>query len=165
MARIHGFSPQDKFAVHVRNNQEIQERFSSLFAGIRAFIWVIGLGTIVAGVVGVSNIMLISVKERTREIGIRKAIGAAPASIVGMILEEALLLTIVSGYLGLVAGVATLETAKKVLPTTAYFRRPDVDLPVALGATAVLVVAGMLAGLFPALRAARINPIAAMRVE
>ncbi len=165
LARRHFFLPEDKSALRVWNSQEMQERFNGLFAGIRSFIWVIGLGTIVAGVVGVSNIMLISVKERTREIGIRKAIGAAPASIVGMILEEALLLTLVSGYIGLVAGVATLEAAKRFIPPTAFFRQPDVDLRVGLGATAVLVLAGVVAGLIPALRAARINPIAALRVE
>lgn len=161
----HHFSPEDKRAVQIWNSQEISEKFAGLFRGIRAFIWVIGLGTIVAGVVGVSNIMLISVQERTREIGVRKAVGAPPWSIVLMVVEEALAITLVSGYLGLVAGVGVLTIAQKLLPPTAFFRRPDVDLGVALGATAVLVLAGVLAGLFPARRAARINPIAALRVE
>jgi putative ABC transport system permease protein len=116
-------------------------------------------------VVGVSNIMLISVQERTREIGVRKAVGAPPASIVLMIVEEALAITIVSGYSGLVAGVGLLTLVQRVLPPTPFFKRPDVDLGVALGATFVLVICGALAGLFPALRAARINPIAALRVE
>jgi putative ABC transport system permease protein len=161
----HHFSPEDKRAVFVWNSQEMSERFHGLFAGIRSFIWIIGLGTILAGVVGVSNIMLISVQERTREIGVRKAVGAPPSSIVLMIVEEALAITLVSGYLGLVAGVGLLTLAQKLLPPTPFFRRPDVDLAVALGATGVLVVAGVVAGLFPALRAARINPIAALRVE
>jgi putative ABC transport system permease protein len=165
LAARHHFSPEDRRAVFVWNSQEMSEKFHSLFAGIRSFIWIIGLGTILAGVVGVSNIMLISVQERTREIGVRKAVGAPPASIVLMIVEEALAITLVSGYLGLVAGVATLALAQKMLPPTPFFRRPDVDLAVALGATAVLTVAGVVAGLFPALRAARINPIAALRVE
>jgi putative ABC transport system permease protein len=165
LASRHHFGVDDKRAVMVWNRQEMSERFSNLFRGIRSFIWIIGLGTILAGVVGVSNIMLISVQERTREIGVRKAVGAPPASIVLMVVEEALAITMVSGYCGLVAGVATLTLAQRVLPPTPFFRRPDVDLGVALGATAVLVIAGVVAGFFPALRAARINPIAALRVE
>lgn len=165
LAGRHGFSPSDKRAVNIWNSQEVAERFAGLFQGIRTFIWVIGLGTILAGVVGVSNIMLISVQERTREIGVRKAVGAPPSSIIAMIVQEALLITLVSGYLGLVAGVVTLTAVQRALPPTPFFQRPDVDLAVALGATGVLVVAGVVAGLFPALRAARINPIAALRVE
>jgi putative ABC transport system permease protein len=165
LASKHQYNPEDKRALRVSNSQERSERFSSLFRAIRGFIWIIGLGTIAAGVVGVSNIMLISVQERTREIGVRKAVGAPPASIVLMIVEEALAITIVSGYSGLVAGVGLLTLVQKVLPPTPFFKRPDVDLGVALGATFVLVVCGALAGLFPALRAARINPIAALRVE
>jgi putative ABC transport system permease protein len=161
----HRFSPEDKRAVFIWNTAEMSEKFNGLFRGIRAFIWVIGLGTILAGVVGVSNIMLISVQERTREIGVRKAVGAPPATIVAMIVEEALAITVVSGYLGLVAGIGLLTFAQKVLPKTPFFQNPDVDLRVAVAATAVLVFAGVLAGLFPALRAARINPIAALRVE
>jgi putative ABC transport system permease protein len=165
LAARHHFSPEDKRAVFLWNSAEMAERFHGLFRGIRSFIWIIGLGTILAGVVGVSNIMLISVQERTREIGVRKAIGAPPASIVLMIVEEALAITLVSGYAGLVAGVGLLTLAQKLLPATPFFRHPDVDLRVALGATLVLVIAGVVAGLFPALRAARINPIAALRVE
>jgi putative ABC transport system permease protein len=161
----HRFSPDDKRAIFVWNSQEMADRFHGLFRAIRSFIWIIGLGTILAGVVGVSNIMLISVQERTREIGVRKAVGAPPWSIVLMIVEEALAITLVSGYLGLVAGVGTLTLAQRLLPPTPFFRQPDVDIAVGIGATAVLVVAGVLAGLFPALRAARINPIAALRVE
>jgi putative ABC transport system permease protein len=165
LAARHGFAPDDKQALRAWNNQAVNERFQTLFAGIRAFVWIIGLGTILAGVVGVSNIMLISVQERTREIGVRKAVGARPSSIIAMILQEALAITVVSGYLGLVAAVAVVAAAQSLLPNAPYFRHPDVDLTVGLGATAVLVLSGVLAGLFPALRAARINPIAALRVE
>jgi putative ABC transport system permease protein len=165
MSARKGFAPDDKDALRVWNNQEIYERFRRLFFGIRTFVWVIGLGTILAGIVGVSNIMLISVQERTREIGVRKAVGAPPASIIVMILQESLAITLVSGYLGLVAGLAVVQAVQAALPPTPFFRKPDVDLAVGLGATLVLVVAGALAGLFPALRAARVNPIAALRVE
>jgi putative ABC transport system permease protein len=165
LAARHEFSPDDKQAVFMWSSDEMFQRFEALFRGIRAFVWLIGLGTILAGVVGVSNIMLISVQERTREIGVRKAVGAMPRTIVAMILQEALLITVVSGYLGLVAGVALVTGVKAVLPPTPYFRQPDVSLGVGLAATGVLAVAGVLAGLFPALRAARVNPIAALRVE
>ena len=165
LAGRHGFSVEDKQAVFLWSADEMFQRFEGLFRGIRTFIWLIGLGTILAGVVGVSNIMLISVQERTREIGLRKAVGAQPSTIVGMILQEALFVTLVSGYLGLVAGVAVVTAVKAVLPPTPYFRQPDVDLAVGVSATVVLAVAGVLAGLFPALRAARINPIKALRVE
>ena len=160
-----GFAADDKQAVRMWNNQAVYERFRGLFRGIRSFVWFIGLGTILAGVVGVSNIMLISVQERTREIGVRKAVGAPPSSIIAMVLQEAMAITLVSGYLGLCAGVALVSFAQEVIPPSPFFRRPDVDLAVGVMATGVLVVAGMLAGLFPALRAARVNPIAALRVE
>jgi putative ABC transport system permease protein len=165
LAARKGFAPDDKQALRMWNNQEVYERFRGLFTGIRTFVWLIGLGTILAGVVGVSNIMLISVQERTREIGVRKAVGAPPSSIIAMILQEAMAVTLVSGYLGLCAGVALVSFAQNVIPPSPFFRHPEVDILVGLGATGVLVVAGMLAGLFPALRAARISPIAALRVE
>jgi len=101
LAARKGFAPDDKQAVRLWNNQEVYERFRGLFTGIRTFVWLIGLGTILAGVVGVSNIMLISVQERTREIGVRKAVGAPPSSIIAMILQQAMAVTLVSGYLGL----------------------------------------------------------------
>ncbi|MBW2254501.1 MAG: FtsX-like permease family protein, partial [Deltaproteobacteria bacterium] len=132
---------------------------------IRGFVWIVGIGTVFAGVVGVSNIMLVSVQERTREIGLRKALGATPGSIVSMILQEAIVLTSVSGYAGLVAGVAIVEAVNRALPENEYFRNPEVDLPAVLLATALVVIFGALAGLFPALRAARVNPVIALRDE
>jgi putative ABC transport system permease protein len=165
LAARHGFAPGDKRALRIWNNREMQERILALFRGIQTFIWIIGLGTIAAGVVGVGNIMLISVQERTREIGVRKAIGATPASIVRMVIEEALAITMVSGYVGLVAGVAAVELAQRLVPPSEFFKRPEIDLGVGLAATGVLVVAGMLAGAFPAKRAAQVNPITALRAE
>jgi putative ABC transport system permease protein len=165
LAARHHFDPADKQAVRFWNNQEIFERFRSMFDAIRTFVWVIGLGTILAGVMGVSNIMLISVQERTREIGVRKALGAPPSSIVRMIVEEAVVITLVSGYFGLLAAVAVVSTARDSLAPSSFFRNPELDLVAGLAATAILMAAGTLAGLFPALRAARVNPIAALRVE
>ncbi len=155
----------DTQALNIRNTQEMFSKLTGLFRGIRLFVWLIGLGTILAGVVGVGNIMLISVAERTREIGVRKAIGATPGSIVRMIVEESLVITCASGYLGLVAAVAVVNLAAKFIPKSEFFSHPDVNLGVGLMATGILVIAGTVAGFFPALRAARINPIAALRVE
>jgi putative ABC transport system permease protein len=130
---------------------------------------VIGVLTLVAGVVGVSNIMLIIVQERTREIGVRKALGATPWSIISMIVQESVVITSISGYLGLLAGVALLDAVRYALEqsggTSSYFDNPQVNLSVALSATALLVVAGAVAGLVPATKAANVKPIEALRAD
>ena len=166
LAENHDFDPEDKGAVFVQNAAENFQRFVSLMQGIRIFIWVVGIGTLLAGVVGVSNIMLVAVKERTREIGIRKALGATPRSIVGLILAESVLITAFAGYLGLMAGVGVLALVSGALPAeSSFFRNPQVDLRVALWATVLLVVAGAVAGFFPARRAASVQPVVALRDE
>ena len=166
LAVNHTFDPEDQRAIFLRNNVEQFQRFVGLMAGIRVFIWIVGIGTLIAGVVGVSNIMLVAVKERTREIGIRKAIGATPRSVIGLVLKESILITAVAGYLGLVLGVAVLEGVSRILPAEAeFFRNPQVDLRTALAATAVLIVAGAVAGYFPARRAALVQPVTALREE
>ena len=160
------FDETDKKAVRIFNAVDEFQRFMSLLVGIKVFVWIIGIGTILAGVVGVSNIMLILVKERTKEIGIRKALGATPGSIIGLILQESIFITSVAGYSGLIAGLGLLELAASSMPDNMpYFTNPEIDLRVALGATAVLIVSGAIAGLFPALKAARIRPIVALREE
>jgi putative ABC transport system permease protein len=165
LALRHSFAPEDKRAIFVRNNYESFERVLGLMRGIRSFVWVIGIGTVLAGVVGVSNIMLIAVRERTKEIGVRKALGATPASIVGLVLQEAVFLTGVSGYIGLVLGVLVLELAAKPLQGQEMFRNPEVDLGIAFSATVLLVIAGTVAGFVPARRAAAIRPVEALRDE
>jgi putative ABC transport system permease protein len=135
----------------------------SMFAAIEIFVWFVGAGTILAGIVAVSNIMLIAVKERTREIGIRKALGATPFQIVGTILLESVVITAVAGYVGLVAGIFLLDFIAARAAGNEMFADPHVDLRVALIATGILVVAGALAGYFPARSAAKVNPVVALR--
>jgi putative ABC transport system permease protein len=163
IAERHHFDPNDRRAVPASNNLLRFRQLMDVFDWVRAFVWVVGIGTLFAGIVGVSNIMIISVQERTLEIGIRKAIGAPPSSIVGMILLEALLLTSLAGYLGLIAGVGLVEAFRRYLPENDYIRNPTVDVRVAVVATLVLIAAGALAGLLPALAAARVRPVVAMR--
>jgi len=165
LAARHTFSVDDSRALSVDNNNVEFQRFSNLMAAIRLFVWIIGVGTILAGVVGVSNIMMITVRERTREIGVRKALGATPWSVVSLILQESILITAVAGYVGLVLGVAVLELASKNLPGLEFFRNPEVDLLVAIEATALLVVAGVASGFVPARRAAAVRPVDALRTE
>jgi putative ABC transport system permease protein len=161
--------PDDNGAYWVHNQEEQHRNVTNLFLAIKIFIWLVGLGTLTAGIVGVSNIMIIIVKERTREIGVRKALGAKPASVVSMILQESVFITTVAGYTGLVLGVLLLEGMNKALDVLGgdlrFFNRPEIDLRVALAALVVLIVAGALAGFVPALKAARVKPAEALRSE
>ncbi len=165
LSSLHSFDVNDPRALNIFNKGKEYERTMKLFRSIRMFIWVIGIGTIIAGVVGVSNIMLIVVKERTKEIGIRKAIGATPGSVISLILQESVLITSFAGYIGLVLGVLLLETVSKVMPPNPFFLHPEADFGIAVGATVLLVVSGALAGLVPAMKAASIKPIVALRDE
>ena len=165
LARLHNFDPTDERALWLENNVENVSTFNGVFGGISAFIWFIGIGSLVAGIVGIGNIMLIVVKDRTREIGIRKALGATPANVIGQILLEAIFVTAIFGYLGLALGVFLLEGLASVIPGSAMFRNPTIDLGVALWALFAMLVAGALAGYFPARRAAAIRPIEALRDE
>ncbi len=165
LANKYSFDPEDPRAIFIFNNNENYKNVMNMLDGIKFFVWIIGIGTIIAGIVGVSNIMMIVVKERTKEIGIRKAIGATPGSIISLIIQESVLITSFAGYIGLVLGVCVTELAKKFMPPSDFFRNPEVDLNVAITATMVLVFAGAMAGLIPALKAANIRPIEALRDE
>lgn len=160
----HRFAPEDRRALSVSNLNAEFQRLLSLMDGIRFFVWIIGVGTLLSGVVGVSNIMMIAVQERTRELGVRKALGATPRDVVSLVVQESVFLTAVSGTLGLALGLGVLELMA-AMPAADMFRQPGVDFSVALYALALLVVAGAMAGFFPARRAARIRPIEALRDE
>ena len=168
LATIHNFSPQDEQAIYISNNIAEYKQFSMIFLGFKFFIWFVGIGSIIAGVVGVSNIMLIIVKDRTKEIGIRKAMGATPWSIVSMIMQEAIFLTATAGYIGLLMGFSVIYAIKYAmdkfeLDEIQFFYNPEVDFTSVILALLFLVFCGTLAGLVPALQAARVNPVTAMK--
>ena len=165
LAKIHSFDPEDERAVRIGNSLEDLNMFMNLFNSIRFFVWVIGIMTIIAGIVGVSNIMTIVVKERTKEIGIRKAIGAKPGSIIGLILQESIFITSMAGFFGLLLGTGLLELARRYIPENEFFYNPEADIRIAVGATLLLIIAGLLAGFYPSRRAAKIKPIVALRDE
>ena len=160
----HSVAPDDTSAVRVFDTLEEAKQIYGLIDTIGMVFWFIGLGTIIAGVMGVSNIMLIVVKERTKEIGIRKAIGALPSAIIGMILQEAIFITSIAGFLGLFAGVALLEIVGPQIESD-FIKYPQVDFNTAMITVSVLILAGALAGFVPARRAAHIKPIEALRDE
>lgn len=160
----HTVAPDDNRAININNTLEHAKRFYTLMDMMRLFFWGVGICTIIAGVVGVSNIMLIIVKERTREIGIRKALGAQPLSIVAMILHESIFVTAIAGFIGLIFSLALLEFVGPAIETQ-FIYNPTVNFTVAINTVFILVLAGALAGFFPAWRAARIKPIIALRDE
>jgi putative ABC transport system permease protein len=162
LAEAHQFSPDDPQAARVFDNVEGFSHFQQFFLVISIFVIVIGCGTLAAGVVGVSNIMMIAVKERTREIGIRKALGATPLAIVAMIVQEAIFLTSLAGLFGLAAGVGFLQILPKLVDTD-MIRDPAIDIRVGVAAAIGLAAAGALAGFVPARAAARVNPVETLR--
>jgi putative ABC transport system permease protein len=167
--QIKKVSPDDKGVFGSFNLQDEYEKVQGLLSGIHVFSWIVAVGTIFAGAIGVGNIMLIVVKERTREIGLRKALGATPASIIAMIVQESLFITTVAGYSGLVVGAALIEGISRLLSASGqkpnFFSRPEVEFSTALFALAVLIVSGLLASLLPAAKAAAVNPILALQDE
>lgn len=161
MAKRHEFDVRDRRAIWMFNLSEEYAEISGLLWAIKAFVWFVGIGSIIAGIIGVSNIMLIVVKDRTREIGIRKALGATPRSIISMVLQESIFITALAGYGGLVLGVVLLSLIGSI--EVEFFRNPQIDIKIGIIATLVLILAGTLAGLMPARQAASINPVEAMK--
>ncbi|MEG1935604.1 MAG: FtsX-like permease family protein, partial [Rikenellaceae bacterium] len=169
----HHFDPTDMSAIWLYNRMEDYKDAMMVFIGINIFVWIIGLGTLLSGVVGVSNIMLVTVTERTAEFGIRKSLGAKPSSIVRLILTESVLVTSIFGYVGMVLGVAVMEVVNYYIVNAplqesegfneTIFIDPTLDISVAVSATLVLVLAGLIAGYIPANRAAKLKTIDALR--
>ncbi len=179
LATKYNFDRTDKGAVYIRSEIEEAIETNLVFGGISSFIWLIGLGTLLAGVVGVSNIMQVTVRERTNEFGIRKSMGATPGSLVRLILIESVVLTMSFGYIGLICGTFVMEAFSYILDSgmlstgqqifsgsneePAVFKDPTIDLGIAFSATLVLIIAGTIAGYIPARKAAKLKTIDAMR--
>lgn len=169
--RQNEISPTDPQAIGVVNIADQFETFNKLFLGIDSLIWLVGIGTLLAGVIGVSNIMMVTVRERTREIGVRRAIGAKPWNIISQVMSESLLLTAMAGLLGLSCGVFLLDFVDQVLTAQnpngndSPILHPGVSIQVAVAATVILLLCGLLAGLIPAWRAMQIKAIDAIREE
>ena len=165
----HSVSPDDRSAIGGFNLEEEFKSVKNLFFGINALLWFVGIGTLIAGIVGVSNIMLITVKERTKEIGIRKALGASPGSIIKMILTESIFITSGAGYLGLLFGTLIIIVINYLMVSMGIenenFYNPQVNIGIAVSALLFLISAGTIAGLIPALHASRINPVDALKDE
>ena len=162
-------APDDPQAVAVINIAEMFQTFNLLFTGIDVLIWIVGMGTLLAGIIGVSNIMMVTVKERTKEIGVRRALGAKPFDIISQVMSESLLLTAMAGLLGLSAGVFLLDFINRLLlampSDEIIIKDPSVNIQTAVIATVILLVCGLLAGLIPAWRAMQIKAIDALRDE
>jgi len=169
LKRRHFVAPNDDRAIGHFNLEAEFRKFQGLFTGIRVLVWIVGIGTLLAGIIGVSNIMLVVVKERTKEIGIQRAIGATPFKIISQIITEAIVLTTFAGYVGLVIGVGLLELVNYTLEssgvTSDMFYRPGVNFQVAMIALSILIFSGAAAGFVPARRAVAVKPIDALRYE
>jgi len=178
MGRQLKFDPEDSQALWVNNSQSDYIETMKIFGGVNLFVTIVGILTLIAGIVGVSNIMLVSVKERTREIGIRKAIGAPPASILTSIILESIIITAIFGYIGMFLGIGVTEIMNFITeqaanvaqsadggPQMSVFKNPTVNIGYAIFATVLLVISGVIAGYLPARKAVKIKPIEAMRQE
>ncbi len=174
LKKNHKIAPDDKEAIgKVDIENEIKTMFY-IFLGINILIWVVGIGTLIAGVVGVSNIMLVIIRERTKEIGVQRAIGAQPSVIIGQILAESVFLTTIAGFLGLAFGTFVLymvdiaidaSRAATTSDDNTFFLNPEIGLTLAFASLGLLIIAGLIAGLIPAMKAVKIKPIEALRHE
>ena len=165
LAQRHEFHPDDPNAVWVWNSFTSYLTNKAANRYLELAVWVIGIFTLLTGIVGVSNIMFVSVRERTHEIGIRRAIGAKPRSVLAQILAESVAVTAIFGYIGIVAGTFVLQIIASVIGDVDGFRNPTVDISIAVKVTVALIVAGAVAGLFPALKAIKVKPVEALRDE
>ncbi|MCZ4694482.1 ABC transporter permease [Ancylomarina euxinus] len=169
LKRRHKIHPDDERAIGSHNVEKEFVKINQLFMGISGLIWIVGIGTLMAGIIGVSNIMLFIVKKRTKEIGIQRAIGASPSMIISSVITESVVLTGLAGWVGLVIGVALLEMLSLAIEKSGgdqpMFTHPEVDFKLAIMALGILILSGILAGIIPAKRAVSIKPIDAIRDE
>ncbi|NDW10908.1 ABC transporter permease [Dysgonomonas sp. 520] len=173
LGKLHKFDPKDRSAIYIQNTAEHAAQATTIFWAINIAMWAIGLFTLIAGVVGVGNIMLITVKERTKEFGIRKAIGASPISILKSVVLESIMITAIFGYIGMIFGLGLMDLIGTAMgaggPSSpdkpVFFADPTVGMDAVIGATVTLIIAGVIAGLIPAIKAVRVKPIEAMRAE
>jgi len=166
LKKRHRIHPDDPQGIGSDNVEEEVQQIDGLFMGIKLIVWFVGIGSLIAGIIGVGNIMLIIVKDRTKEIGIRKAVGATPVSIVSMILLESVFITTISGYIGLLTSIGMVYLMNLATgPDLPYFANPQVHLGVGVASVIILVLTGALTGLIPALQASRINPVEALKDE
>lgn len=165
LAELHEFHPDDRRAVWVWNRFKDYLSTNRAMMMLNLAVWVIGIFTLLSGIVGVSNIMFVSVRERTHEIGIRRAIGAKPHSILVQILAESVAITAMFGYIGVFLGMVSLQILDYFVGETEAFVNPTVDISIALQVTVALIIAGAIAGLFPALKAIKVKPVEALRDE
>ena len=168
----HFVAPNDVQAIGHINLEKQFKQFAALFGGIQVLTWIVGIGTLLAGVIGVSNIMLVIIKERTQEIGVMRAIGATPRKVISQIIMESVFLTTFAGYIGLFFGIVFLEAGNKVLEMAAenstneiFIKDPGINLSVAIACLMILIVSGAIAGYIPARKAVKIKPIDALRAE
>lgn len=164
LKKAHSVHPGDVRAIGAWNMEREMTRFLDMFSGIQILSWTVGTLTLLAGVIGISNIMLVIVKERTKEIGVRRAMGATPLNIIQQIILESMVLTTIAGILGFIAGVFLLEQTSQLIQHK-FFANPEVDFTIAVTALLILIISGVFAGIMPASRAVRIKPIEALRTE
>lgn len=165
LSRTHDFDSEDQSAVWIWNRFTQHLKMSGAMSILDIVVWLIGLFTMLSGIIGVSNIMFVSVRERTHEIGIRRAIGAKPRNILVQILTESVAITAIFGYIGIFFGILVTEGINRLFAGAKFIKDPTVDISLALQVTVVLIVAGALAGLFPALKALKVKPVEALRDE
>ena len=165
LSRRHEFASDDNGAVHIWNRFENYLQQKKSIDILQMVVWVIGLLTMLSGIVGVSNIMFVSVRERIHEIGVRRAIGAKPRSILIQVLAESVAITAIFGYVGVFLGILVTEVIDKLIGQSDFLYNPRVDINIAVEVTVVLIVVGALAGLFPAIKATKVKPVEALRDE
>ena len=164
LKKKHNIHPDDRNGLFIRNVADQLKQNQQFASVLQIIVSFVGFGTLIAGIIGISNIMVFVVKERTKELGVRKALGATPGSVIGMILQESIFITSIAGYIGLFAGILILRSLGDTLKEY-FIKDPYIDMSTAISATIILIVFGAVAGYFPAKRAARIKPIVALRDE